>query len=70
MNKKATGLLLLAVVLVFSLFCVCSPQWIVPAGYELAVDGIVVARMLALVFFLSRLWDLAMTLWKKGDRDV
>lgn len=51
-NQRKLGFVIIGIVLVIAIILFSSSKLLIPVGYELAIDGYVIARTLVIVFIL------------------
>lgn len=51
-NQRKLGFVIIGFVLVIAIILFNSSKLLIPAGYELAIDGYVIARTLVIIFIL------------------
>lgn len=61
-NKSSFAYILISISLVITVFIIVKPDILIPAGYDLAIDGYVISRTLMLIFGLYSLLKLGLFL--------
>lgn len=51
-NQRNLGFVIIGLVLIIAIILFSNSKLLIPAGYELAIDGYVIARTLVIVFIL------------------
>ncbi|UTR16276.1 hypothetical protein MM221_06920 [Salipaludibacillus sp. LMS25] len=66
-NKNNFAFILIASSLLITIFLIIKPEHLIPDGYELAIDGYVIAKTLMLIFGLNLLFNLGTFLIKQKN---
>jgi hypothetical protein len=66
-NKKLLGYVLIVLSFGAAIYLLCSQKALMPAGYDLAIDGYLVSRALVFVFILYSLFKFGYFLLNKKD---
>lgn len=70
MNKQVLGLILVIIPLIFFVYLnFNSEQILIPAGYDLAIDGYIVSRSLVMIFTFYLLTKLGYFMLKETKKD-
>lgn len=59
-NKSSFAYILISISLVITFFIIVKPDILIPAGYDLEIDGYVISRTLMLIFGLYSLLKLGL----------
>lgn len=65
MNNQKLGFLLLFIVMFISVLFFSQSSFLIPNGYELAIDGYLISRTLLLIFMLYLISKIAFLQLKK-----
>jgi hypothetical protein len=66
-NKNLLGYALIILSFATAIYLLCSPRALMPAGYDLAIDGYLVSRALVFIFILYSLFKFGYFLLNKKD---
>lgn len=64
-RQEKLGMSILIVLIVISIFLVFNSEYLIPKGYELAIDGYVISRSIMIIFSLYLLSKLGFLLLTK-----
>lgn len=66
-NKSIFAYILVVLPLLITVYLIINPNHLIPAGYELAIDGYVISRTIIIIFGLYLLFKLGTFLFKQKD---
>lgn len=61
-NKSSFAYILISISLLITVFIIVKPDILIPAGYDVAIDGYVISRTLMIIFGLYSLLKLGLFL--------
>lgn len=69
MNNKSSifAYILIALPLLITTYFVINPKQLIPAGYDLAIDGYVISKTIVLIFGLNLFFKLGFFLLKQKN---
>ncbi|WP_372869051.1 hypothetical protein [Planomicrobium okeanokoites] len=65
-NKSGYSYIIILLILLFAIYTLFDSR-LVPAGYELAVDGLVISRTLMIIFILHLISKVAFMMISKSE---
>lgn len=51
-NQRNLGFVIIGLILIIAIILLSNSKLLIPAGYELAIDGYIIARTLVIIFIL------------------